>query len=118
MYYGALFVSVAANAVSLILLKRVAVGDGRDPVASEGKGVVLKHLFNPELVSAVVLYGFAAVAWMVALFGVDLIVAYPTLAVTYVVIGLLAPRLFAEEITGNKWVGIATISIGVVVLNL
>lgn len=118
MYYIALFASIGANTMSLVLLKQIAVRSGSSSRISGTTRSGWSVVFDPKLLLAVALYGFAAIAWMVALFGVDLVVAYPMLATTYVAIGVLAPRLFSEEITGNKWIGILAICVGVVVLNL
>ena len=113
-YYVALGISVVLNAGSLLLLKSYAVrvpgGAGRNPW--------LERLMDPRLIVSVVAYGLAAISWFVALLGVDLIVAYPTLSLTYVVIGLVAPRLFGEELSARKWAALSLIIAGVIVMNV
>ena len=112
--YAALGVSIVLNAISLILLKSFAVSTG---APGPGKTLIRRFL-DIRLLVSLFLYGLAAALWLIALLGVDLMVAYPTLALSYVVIGLVAPRLFAEEISPRRWAGILVIVAGVIVLNI
>ena len=108
-YYAALAISIVLNATSLILLKSYALSSG---------GSTWSRLLDWRLLVSLVAYGLAAVFWLAALVGVDLMVAYPSLALTYVVIGIAANRLFAEEFSPNRWWGILLIVAGVVTMNL
>jgi small multidrug resistance pump len=113
-HYTALALSIALNAISLILLKSYALSTG----AAGAEKASLRRFFDIRLIVSVFLYGLAAVLWLIALLGVDLMVAYPSLALTYVVIGLAAPRLFAEEISPRRWAGVLVIIVGVILLNV
>ena len=113
-YYIALFASISLNAVSLILLKAYALSSS----ANQAKTCFFRKVTDLRLLASMALYGFAAVFWIVALLRIDLIIAYPSLALTYVCIGLLAPRLFAEELSRKRWIGIVLIVSGVIIINL
>ncbi len=121
-YYAALFASVILNAVSLVLLKRYAHLSAPLPAESgESSGVwamVVRLVSSPAIITSVVCYGFAAVFWMIALFRVDLTVAYPTVGLTYVFVALVAPKLFSEEMGAYRWVGISLIVGGVVIMHV
>ena len=107
-YYIALVASIALNATSLILLKSYVVRGASGAIS----------ILDPRLLIAISLYAVAAAFWVGALLGVDLMVAYPTLASTYVVIGLVAPRLFDEEFSRHRWWGMGLIIAGVIVMHV
>ncbi len=113
-FYTALGVSIVMNAISLILLKSYAVSTG----SPSYDRTMISRLLDIRLIVSLFLYGLAAVLWLIALLGVDLMVAYPSLALTYVVIGLAAPRLFSEELSPRRWSGILVIVAGVIILNV
>ena len=113
-FYFALGISIILNALSLILLKSYALSEGN----LQRNTSWIRRLLDFRLIISVAAYGLAAIFWLLALMGVDLMVAYPTLSLTYVVIGVIAPRLFAEEISRKRWSGIILIVIGVVMMNI
>jgi drug/metabolite transporter (DMT)-like permease len=121
-YYAALLMSVVLNAVSLIVLKRYAHLSVLLPVATGKAGhltTTLRRLvLSPAILLSVACYAFAAVFWMIALLGVDLTVAYPTVSLTYVLIALIAPKLFEEEVGPYRWIGILLIVAGVVIMHI
>ena len=108
-YYAALAISIVLNATSLILLKSYAL---------TSSGSLRARLLDWRLLVSLAAYGLAAVFWLAALVGVDLMVAYPSLAMTYVLIGIAANRLFAEEFSRNRWCGILLIVGGVITMNI
>ncbi len=115
-YYTALALSIILNAISLLLLKSFAV-----KIDPKEKGPLIyriKKLFKPAILICVALYGLAAFFWLIALLKVDLMVAYPSLASTYVIIAISSKYLFGEEIMLNRWAGIFFIIAGVVVMNV
>jgi drug/metabolite transporter (DMT)-like permease len=61
-------------------------------------------------------YAVGAVLWLVVLSRLDLGYAYPLLAISYILIPLLAHFLLGEAIPPLRWVGIAVIFIGVVIV--
>jgi multidrug transporter EmrE-like cation transporter len=112
-YHAALWTSIALNASSLVLMKSFALS-----AADHGEtGPTWARLLDVRLVVSVAFYGLAAACWLIALLGVDLMVAYPSLSVTYVLIALIAPRLFAEEFAPSRWIGMGLIVAGVTVMH-
>ena len=61
-------------------------------------------------------YAIGAVLWMVVLSRLDLGYAYPLLAISYILIPLLAHFLLGEAIPPLRWVGIAVIFAGVIIV--
>ena len=61
-------------------------------------------------------YAIGAVLWMVVLSRLDLGYAYPLLAISYILIPLLAHFLLGEAIPPLRWVGIAVIFVGVIIV--
>ena len=66
-------------------------------------------------VVGVLLYAISAVFWLVVLSRVNLSVAYPIVAVGYVVVVLYSWLVFKEPVKWFSWIGLALIVIGVVI---
>lgn len=58
------------------------------------------------------------ILWLVAISRLDLSLAYPLLALAFVLNPLLARLLLGENIPWERWVGILVICIGVVIVSL
>ncbi|QLQ06443.1 MAG: EamA family transporter [Anaerolineae bacterium] len=90
---------------------RLGAGALQQPVQT-----VLAIASTPVVWLGLVCYGFGAVLWLAVLSRLDLGYAYPLLAVSYILIPLLAHFLLGEAIPPLRWVGIAVIFIGVVIV--
>jgi len=66
-------------------------------------------------VIGVLLYAISAVFWLVVLSRVNLSVAYPIVAVGYVVVVLYSWLVFKEPVKWFTWIGLAFIVMGVVI---
>ena len=76
---------------------------------------LLALLFNPWIISGFVAAFAASVAWMGAMTRFDLSRAYPFMSLNFVLVLLLADRLFGEPLSAAKLVGIGLIIAGIVV---
>ncbi len=110
--------SVGTATLGQLLLKsgmtsvgRLGAGALQQPVQT-----VLAIASTPVVWLGLVCYGFGAVLWLAVLSRLDLGYAYPLLAVSYILIPLLAHFLLGEAIPPLRWVGIAVIFIGVVIV--
>ncbi|MEK4061086.1 MULTISPECIES: EamA family transporter [Paenibacillus] len=75
-----------------------------------------KALFNLYIIAGLFLYVFATLIWFVVLSRIPLSVAYPVQSIAYV-LGLLAALfIFNEPVTLIKWVGMAVIMVGVLII--
>lgn len=66
-------------------------------------------------VIGVLLYAISAVFWLVVLSRVNLSVAYPIVAVGYVVVIFYSWLVFKEPVKWFSWVGLALIVVGVII---
>jgi len=72
---------------------------------------------NPWVLAGMSLHVAALVVWMWALSRVDVMFAYPFLAVGYVIVSLLAWQWLGEEVTLTRMLGMVIIVIGIIVLS-
>lgn len=108
--------------IGLAVAGQLSMKAGMNKVG-EIKSEDLKHPF--ELIGSVIksvwavigvlLYAISAVFWLVVLSRVNLSIAYPIVAVGYVVVVLYSWLVFKEPVKWFTWVGLAFIVIGVVI---
>ena len=80
-------------------------------------GTLIKRMFKegPWAIAGIVLYAISAVFWLVVLSRVPLSVAYPVVAVGYVIVVLYSRFVFNEQVKWIAWLGLAFIVIGVAI---
>jgi drug/metabolite transporter (DMT)-like permease len=71
---------------------------------------------NPLILIAIPLYVAGFLTWLIVLSKLDLSYAYPFLAVTYVLVPLLSWLFLGEHVPLMRWMGIAVICIGLVLV--
>ena len=110
--------SVGTATLGQLLLKT-----GMTSVGRLGAGALQQPLENliaiastPVVWLGLASYAIGAVLWMVVLSRLDLGYAYPLLAISYILIPLLAHFLLGEAIPPLRWVGIAVIFAGVIIV--
>lgn len=79
--------------------------------------VLQKIVTNPYIIAGVFCSGVAYLLWLAVLSSVNVSYIYPLGAIAYIVLAFLAYLLLGETISTVKWFGIATIIIGVFLLN-
>jgi len=79
--------------------------------------LAVRVLLQPLVIFGLGCYVLGAAVWLIVLSRVPLSLAYPSLAVSYVLTALLAWTLLGEHISGLRWAGIATICMGVVLIS-
>jgi multidrug transporter EmrE-like cation transporter len=116
--FAIVLLGVLLNAAAQLMLKAGAgsvgpmlAGAGRDWGAT-----VARLALHPGVLGGLVCYAVSVVVWIVALSRVDVSIAYPMLSIGYVINALLAWWLFGESVTAQRWLGIAVIIIGVVLV--
>ena len=108
-----LIVALSLGALGQICLKAGLKQLGPDPAV----GVVLASIVRNWLVlSGFGCYGLSSLLYLVALSRLDLSYAYPMVALTYVIVTVLAWRLLGETVPIGRIMGLAIICIGVVVV--
>lgn len=109
-------VGVLLNAGAQLLLKAGAAASGPLSSLADLRGAAAGLALHPAILGGLVCYGVSVVVWIVALSRVDVSVAYPMLSIGYVVNALLAYWLFGEAVGAERWLGIAVILVGVVLV--
>jgi drug/metabolite transporter (DMT)-like permease len=60
-----------------------------------------------------VLYGLGALAWIAVLARMDLSIAYPFLALNFILVTISSQFLLGENVPGMRWVGVLIICSGI-----
>lgn len=82
---------------------------------SEKLRYVLELFVNPWVISALVAAAIAAGCWMLALTRIDLSIAYPFVALSFVLVLLASALLFDEPLSVAKVAGVLLILLGLAV---
>jgi len=110
-----LLVAIALGAIGQVLLKSGLRQLGEHPAPL----LVLRSIVtNRRIFSGFACYGFSSLLYIVALSRLDLSYAYPMIAVSYVMVAVLAWRFLDEPIPPLRIVGLAVVIVGVVILAL
>lgn len=80
---------------------------------AEPGGLALSNVLSPLMLTAFVVYGLATALWVWVLRSVPLNIAYPFVALAFVIVPLLSHWLLGESLKINMVVGGAIIMFGV-----
>ena len=105
--YLSLAVAILLGIAGQIVLKSGAVG-----VPS-----FTAQLLSPLTWAGLVIYGFAAIAYIAALNKIPVSIAFPSVAASYAVVAVLAHLLWHEPLGWPQWGGIALIGAGIVLIH-
>ena len=78
--------------------------------------VLLRALSQPYLPIALLIYAIALFLWLEVLSKTPLSIAYPVLAITYVLVPLISRFAFNEELKSGQFVGMFLILAGVALI--
>ncbi|MDB5957144.1 EamA family transporter [Ramlibacter sp.] len=78
--------------------------------------VLLRAFRQPFLPVALLIYGLALLMWLEVLSKTPLSVAYPVLAVTYVLVPLISQFVFDEKLQSSHYLGMFLILAGVALI--
>lgn len=86
-----------------------------------GLGTIVQTAFyvltTPLVFLGLTFYAMGAVFWLLVLSKLDLSLAYPMLALTYVLIPLAAQFILGEQMPSLRWLGVGLIFVGVVIVS-
>lgn len=109
--------------VSLGVAGQLCLKAGMDQVGTLSLGglssifsTVVRVITTPLVFLGLACYGVSAAFWLVVLTRLDLSLAYPMLALTYVLIPLAAHFILGEDVPALRWVGIAIVVVGIAVV--
>jgi multidrug transporter EmrE-like cation transporter len=99
------------------LIVKWQVGEAGDFPASTGDRIqfLARLVANPWIISVFVAAAIAALSWMAAMTRYDLSVAYPFVALSFVLVLIGSAVFFDESLNAAKVAGIALIVLGIVI---
>lgn len=113
-----LFVTCSTLGSQLLVKQAVTGIAAREPVPT-GFNWLLAAMLSPGVLAAIVVQGIGFTVWVVVVSRVKLGVAFAISgAFFYVLLALLGWALYGEKLAAGQWVGIALISVGVLMVSL
>lgn len=106
-HHGALALGILVGIAAQLLLKQGAMGGGN----------IVAQFLNPYTVGGLALYGIAAFFYVVALRTIPVSVAFPSVALSYVLVAFLGNLWFGEPLGVTHVAGILLIIVGVGLLH-
>jgi len=117
MPYLFLAITLVGTIAGQLLLKKglLSVGEFH---ANLGEVVpfLIRAFTNPHVLLSIFLILAASVSWIFAVSKAELSHIYPFMGMTYVFVALFSVAFFKEHVTSMGWIGIALVSVGVVLL--
>lgn len=107
LHHGALALGILVGIAAQLLLKQGAMGGGN----------LIAQFLNPATIGGLALYAIAAFFYVVALRAIPVSVAFPSVALSYVLVALLGNLWFGEPLGVAHLTGIALIVVGVGLLH-
>jgi small multidrug resistance pump len=105
--YLALAAAILLGIAGQIALKSAAVGAPN----------FAAQLLNPLTLLGLVIYGLAAIAYIVALNRIPVSIAFPSVAASYAIVAVLAHVLWNEPLGWPQFGGIALIAAGILLIH-
>jgi multidrug transporter EmrE-like cation transporter len=109
--YLILLIAIGFGVIGQILLKRGMQGKENTQAKD-----LFAQVINPYVLSGFLCYGFSTLLYFVAIAKLDLSLAYPTVSLGYVAVVYLSKLFLKEEFSAWRWVAIAMICVGVVLV--
>jgi drug/metabolite transporter (DMT)-like permease len=113
-----IWISVTLSAVAQVFLKQGLNGLKRKQMATSGN--VLQLALGVAQQGWIWLWGIsfviATALWLLGLQKLQLSYAYPLLSIGYILVNFLSAVVFRERVDGMRWIAVAIISAGVVLI--
>ena len=107
-YYAALIIAILIGACGQLLLKTGA---------TRGTAALTAQFLSPFTIGGLVLYAFAAIAYVVAIRRIPVSLAFPSVAGSYVLVAVAAHYLWGESFGWQQFAGIVLIGAGIFMLH-
>lgn len=121
-FYLILFcISLSIGVTGQLFLKKGMLNIGEIILFSEGIPKFFKNMFkiftNKVIIVGVLLFGCSSLLWLVILSGLELSYIYPMVSISYALIALSSRVFFKESVTKMRWLSIAVIIMGVILVS-
>lgn len=115
--FSLIITGVILNAAAQLLLKAGTNAVGHFEFQSQNIiPVGMQLAFQPYIMGGMACYAISLVIWIMALSRVPVSIAYPMLAIGYLINALVAWQWLGEALSAQKLLGISFIIIGVVLI--
>jgi multidrug transporter EmrE-like cation transporter len=115
-YWWLILLSVASGVAGQTALKLGVSQPGASEAAGDLVSLVGMIARSPLVLLGLVLYAAGAVAWIAVLARIDLSLAYPFLALNFVLITLSSRFILGETVPFTRWMGILVICAGILLV--
>lgn len=115
-----LLTTVALNASASLLVKKGAAAlVGGQKVSGGVQGMLANFLpaINVYTVVGIILLGLSFLTYIMVLSKVQLSIAQPMLAISYILVGISAHFIYGEDLSPTKLIGIGVIILGVFLIS-
>lgn len=110
-----LLISIGLGATGQLLFKSAA--RGMASFAELGLTGLLTTMFtSPKILGGFACFFISSVLWIIALRTIPLSIAYPMVALSYIIIFAGSYFLFGEAVTWRHWTGAALIVMGILLI--
>jgi drug/metabolite transporter (DMT)-like permease len=112
-YWWLILLSVICGVAGQTVIKIGVSQPGASEAAAGFLPLVVMIVRSPLVLLGLVLYGLGALAWIAVLARVDLSVAYPFLALNFILVTFSSQFLLGESVPGLRWLGVLIICSGI-----
>jgi small multidrug resistance pump len=106
-YYAALVAGIVLGVAGQVALK----------IGAEGTRTIALQFLHPATIVGFAIYAAAAILYMIAIKKIPLSLAYPSVSVSYVIVGIIAHVMWQEPFGLPQMAGIVLIGGGIVLLH-
>jgi len=115
-YWWLIALSISTGVAGQTTIK-IGVSQPQALQQSSGLWSLIGLIFqSPWVLTGLTLYAIGAVAWIAVLTRVELSLAYPLLALNFVLITLTSRLILGESIPTLRWLGLAVICVGILIV--
>jgi drug/metabolite transporter (DMT)-like permease len=115
-YWWLILLSVLTGVAGQTVIKIGVSQPGAAEAAAGFIPLILMIVRSPLVLLGLVLYGLGALAWIAVLARVDLSVAYPFLALNFILVTISSQFLLGESVPGLRWLGVLVICGGILLV--
>jgi multidrug transporter EmrE-like cation transporter len=108
-----ILLSVSSGVAGQTMIKLGVSHPGATDATSNLGSLLFLILRSPYILLGLGLYGVGALAWIAVLARLDLSIAYPFLALNFVLVALVSYAALGESIPILRWMGILVICAGI-----
>ncbi|MCB0123355.1 MAG: hypothetical protein KDE58_13965 [Caldilineaceae bacterium] len=115
-YWWLIALSISTGVAGQTAIKLGVSQPSTEGTASSLFALVNLILTSPWVLLGLTLYGIGAVAWIAVLARLDLSLAYPLLALNFVLITLSSRLILGETVPTMRWIGMFVICVGIIIV--